>query len=401
MLSTILIFIVVLGILVFVHEFGHFFVARRSGMKVDEFGFGFPPRMVGIQKIDGRWKFVWGHREPLDTEKTVYSINWIPFGGFVKIMGENNEQENDTRSFVNRPFWGRLATLVAGVAMNWILAIVLFSTVFFVGVTSEIDSENSAFANAHVTNKQVAISYIAPGLPAEQAGLQLGDIILSIDGQQFAEYSQVQEYIQANKGKEFQFKVKRINEEKDITVNSTAQPKEGEGPTGIALTNIGTVKLPILASIKLGFQKAWNVTQRIAGGLWGLLIDPWVRPFIVLIQKHHWVGFHAPKELSQIGGPVKIAQLTGQVAELGLVPLLNFTALLSINLAILNIAPFPALDGGRVLFLIIEKIRGKKNNQKIEQYFNTFGFVFLLMLMVVVTGKDLGIGKVFEKIFGG
>src|SRR5205085_3178665 len=127
MLLTILIFIIILGILVFVHEFGHFFVAKKSGMKVDEFGFGFPPRIFGLQKISGKWTILWGHKPPLDSEKTIYSINWIPFGGFVKIVGENNEQENDPRSFVNKGFWPRFLTLIAGVSMNWLLAAVLFT----------------------------------------------------------------------------------------------------------------------------------------------------------------------------------------------------------------------------------------------------------------------------------
>src|ERR1700722_667059 len=127
MFITILIFIVILGILVFVHEFGHFLVAKKSGMKVDEFGFGFPPRLAGIQKIGSKFKFVWGYKAPQNPDKTVYSINWIPLGGFVKILGEDNAGENDPRSFINQSFWKRLAVLVAGVIMNVLLAWVLIS----------------------------------------------------------------------------------------------------------------------------------------------------------------------------------------------------------------------------------------------------------------------------------
>src|SRR5262245_25115573 len=112
MLFTVLIFVVILGLLVFVHELGHFIMAKRSGMKVEEFGFGFPPRLLGIQKINGKWKVVFGHRAPKDSENTVYSINWIPLGGFVKILGENNDETNDPRSFINRPFFPRLITLL-------------------------------------------------------------------------------------------------------------------------------------------------------------------------------------------------------------------------------------------------------------------------------------------------
>src|SRR4051812_47977459 len=122
MIVTILIFIVILGLLVFVHEAGHFFAAKQAGMKVDEFGFGFPPRLVGIYKSQGHWRFAIGGKPISDPESTVYSINWVPLGGFVKIVGENNEAADDPRSFINKPFWPRLKTLVAGVVMNVILA---------------------------------------------------------------------------------------------------------------------------------------------------------------------------------------------------------------------------------------------------------------------------------------
>jgi regulator of sigma E protease len=300
-------------------------------------------------------------------------------------MGENNEGEHDPRSFVNRPFWGRLGTLVAGVTMNWILAAVLFSVVLAVGTTSEIDPENPRFKNATITNHQVAISQVVPESPAQKAGLQREDIVLTIDGRPVANYNELSEYISQNKGKAFDFQIKRINEIKNVSVQSNASPPEGQGPTGIGLTDIAKVRFPWYQAIGYGIQRTIDVTGAIVMGIIGL--------------------FSSSEALGQVGGPIKIAQLTGQVADLGIVPLLNFTALLSINLAILNILPFPALDGGRVLFLLIEKIRGKRNNQKVEQWFNTFGFLALLLLMVVVTAKDIsgfgGIGRIFSKLFGG
>ncbi|MCL5666632.1 MAG: RIP metalloprotease RseP [Patescibacteria group bacterium] len=385
MFLTIIIFIIILGVLVLVHEGGHFFVAKRSGMKVEEFGFGFPPRIAGIQKIDGKIKWVWGHREPMDKEHTVYSINWIPFGGFVKILGENNEGEEDPRSFINKPFWSRFFTLIAGVSMNWILAAVLFSIVFAVGVTSEIDPSDPAMARAHITNQQTAISYIADGMPAQKAGLQEGDIILSIDGHDFTNIQQVQDYINANKGKDFQFIVKRLSETKTLDVQSQSSPRQGEGPTGIGLTEVGTVRVPWYTAIGLGVERAANLTVVIVQGVYHL--------------------FTSKAALSEVGGPVKIAQLTGEVASLGFIPLLNFTGLLSINLAILNILPIPALDGGRILFLLIEKIRRKRNNQAVEQWVNAAGFLALIFLMILVTIKDIngfgGVTHVFRRLFGG
>src|SRR5581483_8981650 len=128
-----------LAVLIFVHEFGHFWVAKKSGMKVEEFGFGFPPRIAGIQKLNGRWKMVWGSAAAMDTEQTVYSINWIPLGGFVRILGENNEQEQDPRSFINQPFWPRFFTLVAGVVMNALLAWVLISAAYISGLPTAVN----------------------------------------------------------------------------------------------------------------------------------------------------------------------------------------------------------------------------------------------------------------------
>jgi regulator of sigma E protease len=138
MISTILLFLLVLGLLVFVHEAGHFIVAKKSGMKVEEFGFGFPPRIVGIQKTGGRLRFVWGHKPAADVEKTVYSINWIPLGGFVKILGENNDESADPRSFVNQSFFRRLLTLLAGVLMNVVLAWALIAIGFMIGLPNDI-----------------------------------------------------------------------------------------------------------------------------------------------------------------------------------------------------------------------------------------------------------------------
>src|ERR1051326_2096579 len=156
MLMTIIIFIIVLGLLVFVHEFGHFIVARRSGMGVEEFGFGFPPRMFGLQKIGGRWKIIWGHKPPLDRDQIVYSINWIPLGGFVKILGENNDHEDDSRSFINKPFWPRFLTLVAGVCMNVILAWVLYSGGYMFGLPVAIDASQQLPKGATFSDQQTA-----------------------------------------------------------------------------------------------------------------------------------------------------------------------------------------------------------------------------------------------------
>lgn len=368
MILTIIIFLIVLSVLVFVHELGHFVVAKRSGMKVHEFGFGFPPRMFGIQKVAGKWKMVWGYKDT-KTDDTVYSVNWIPLGGFVKIMGEDNDTAEDERSFVRKPFWPRFSTLVAGVVMNFLLAGVLLGVGYMAGLPVAVESIDQIPKNAKFQDRHVAIIAVGEGTPAEKAGILPSDIIQSVDGQTFETVEALQNHIKERKGEKQNFTVQRMNEIKTITVETLAEPKEGEGVVGVGLALYGKLSFSPLPAIVEGFKTAWEQLANIATGLYNL--------------------FSAGDGLESLGGPVKIAQITGQVADLGIIPLLQFAAFLSLNLALLNILPFPALDGGRVLFLIIETIRRKPNNPKIEQYANAIGFMVLLLLMLVISARDV------------
>jgi regulator of sigma E protease len=369
MIITILLFIVILGLLVFVHEAGHFLVAKRSGMKVDEFGFGFPPRIFGFQKVDGRWRLVRGHKAPENPDSTVYSVNWIPLGGFVKIVGENNEAESDPRSFINKPFFPRLLTLLAGVLMNVALAAVIFSIGYIVGLQVAVDNPASLGPQARFTEAKVVILDVVPDSPAAQSGLRSNDIVQNINGQSFDSVSQLQQYIRDHRTEQLRFTVQRVNENKEFTVTPQADPPPGRGHTGIALATVGKLSFPVHIAVVEGVKTTFLQIGAIIKGIYGI--------------------FSTGQGLESLGGPVKIAQLTGQVAKLGVMQLLQFTAFLSLNLAILNALPFPALDGGRVLFLIIEKIRGKRNNQKIEQFANAAGFLLLLLLMAVITFRDI------------
>lgn len=379
MIITILIFLAVLSILVFVHEAGHFIVAKRSGMKVHEFGFGFPPRAFGIQKVNGKWKFVWGHKDT-ETDDTVYSVNWIPLGGFVKIMGEDSDDgQIDERSFGNKPFWRRFFTLAAGVIMNFILAGVLLAIGYMAGLPVAVQDLNDVPNGATFTQRQVAIIDVAPDSPAAKAGIMPSDIVQSVDDQKFESVEALQEYVRTNKGKVMNFDVKRVSEEKSFTVESLSEPKEGEGVVGIGLALYGKIQFGPLQAIGQGFHTAYNQLVAIATGLYNL--------------------FASGEGLESLGGPVKIAQVTGQVAETGFIPLLQFAAFLSLNLALLNALPLPALDGGRILFLLIEKIRGKKNNAKIEQYANAIGFMALLLLMLLITVRDVSQLETIKNLF--
>ncbi len=377
MIITILIFLIVLSILVFVHELGHFVVAKRSGMKVHEFGFGFPPRLFGIQKVDGKWKFVWGHKDT-ETDDTVYSVNWIPLGGFVKIMGEDNDSE-DPQSFVNKPFWRRFFTLAAGVIMNFVLAGLLLSIAYMVGSPVAVEDINQVPKGATFTERQVAIIDVAENSPASKAGILPSDIIQTVDGQSFDNIQGFQEYVQNNKGKAMSFDVKRVNEQKTFEVQTMTEQKEGEGVVGVSLALYGKIKFGPLAAIAQGYQTAYQQIIAIATGLYDL--------------------FSTGNGLESLGGPVKIAQITGQIADTGFIPLLQFAAFLSLNLALLNALPIPALDGGRILFLLIEKIRGKKNNAKLEQYANAIGFMALLLLMLVITVRDVSQLESIKNLF--
>ena len=339
-------------------------------MKVDEFGFGFPPRLIGVQKSGGRFRWVLGHRDPEDTESTVYSINAIPLGGFVKIVGEDNEQADDSRSFINRPFLPRFITLAAGIIMNLVLGWFLISIGYMVGLPVAIDDFKQVPAYAQVSDQATSVIEVVAGSPAETAGMKAGDNIVTIDNQVFDNLASARQYIVDHKGETLTFTVRRGNEQLDLPVQSLAEPPSGQGPTGISLLTTGRLSYPWYAAL-------WAGAQTTVSQVWGI-----VRGLGAII----FTG----EGLNQIGGPVKIAQLTGQVADLGFVYLLQFTALLSLNLAVLNSVPFPALDGGRILFLAIEKIRGKRNNQKIEQYANAVGFLLLLLVMLTVTVKDLG-----------
>lgn len=378
MIITIIIFVAILGLLVFVHELGHFIVAKKSGMGVHEFGFGFPPRLFGIQKQNGKWKMVWGKKET-DPDQTVYSINVIPLGGFVRIMGEDNDEASDPRSFTNKSFTKRFLTLAAGVLMNVLTAWVILSIGFMIGLPVAIDQADSLPKGATFTNQQILIGQILPGSPAEKANLKDGDVLQNINGQTFSQINELQDYIKQRQGQTLQFEVKRINETISVPVETSIQTDNHQGIVGIGLAYYGKLKFGPVTALVQGAKTAVNQLQAIVTGLYNV--------------------FTSKAGLKQIGGPVKIAQLTGQVADLGILPLLQFTAFLSLNLAILNTLPFPALDGGRMLFLIIEKLRGKPNNQTIEQYANAIGFMVLLALMLVITIRDVSQLQSIKNLF--
>ena len=380
---TVLIFIIILGLLVFVHELGHFLVARRNGVMAEEFGFGFPPRIFGLYKTkNGKRKLMWGSKDVESTD-TIYSLNWIPLGGFVKIMGEDGEEKKDPKSFASKSPFTRTRILAAGVAMNFLLAAVLLSIGYFVGIPQAVDDA----ASGNLKNEKIQIIETIPGSPAEQMGIQVGDQIVgaSVGSDRIVDFKtveEVQNFINAKKGQEIKLDVKRGNETLALSGTPRTDFPASEGALGISLVKTAEVSYPWYEAIWRGAKTTVDLAGMIIVAFGNLL---WK-----LITGHS-VGM-------DVSGPVGIAVLTGQVAKLGFIYILQFTALLSVNLAIINILPIPALDGGRILFILIEKIKGKAVSQKFEARAHNIGFALLITLMVVVTFRDVARLDVFQKL---
>ena len=359
---SIIIFIAVLFALVLVHEWGHFIVAKKTGMRVDEFGIGFPPRVFSIMK-----------------KGTLYSINLLPIGGFVKIFGEDavlGEDEPTTQgSFTSKSKWAQSAVLVAGVTMNILFAWVLFTLALGIGVQTAVE-ESNATANA----KMVVGSVIA-GTPAEKARMPEGAIVTGVVGGKGDVLEKVVPSAFSS------FAAAHGNEVLSITYtlgkNSSVikiTPERGvikdepdRAAIGIQLMLVDVVSESVPHALTKGFMLTVTSLRDVAVGMYGLIKDA------VMLRA----------DLSHVAGPVGIVGLVGQASALGITSLLMFTAFISLNLAVINLLPFPALDGGRLLFVVIEAIKRSPINPKYVMVLNTAGFVLLMILMVAITWHDV------------
>lgn len=353
---TIIFFILLIGVLVLAHEFGHFFVAKRLGIRVEEFAFGFPPRLASLVRGGTR-----------------YALNLLPFGGYVKIFGEAGEGEGEKDSFISRPVWERSAVVIAGVIMNLVLAWFIFSIGSGLGVPTAVTAENEG----RVQNARVGIIGVDEGSPAKLADLRFGDVIKSAadngERKEIREVDDLQKFIAAHLGQELSISLERGRETLVKKITPRTAPPEGQGPLGIALAKIGVIKTPWFLAWWEGLKMALFSAAAVVVGFTGLLKD--------LIT--------TGKVSADISGPVGIFIFAQESRQLGLAYLLQLAALLSVNLAILNALPFPALDGGRLLFLLIEKFRGRKVDQGVERAIHTAGFIILILLMLAVTYRDL------------
>lgn len=348
MIGSILVFLVVLSILVLVHELGHFIMARRNGVLVEEFGFGIPPRIFAIQ-----------------VGETLYSLNLLPFGGFVKLHGESSDEgvSDPTRAFLNKSKKVRSLILVAGVLMNFILAILAFAIVY-------------SFSGIPKDTGQVKVVEVTSGSPAQVAGIIVGDIVSLVDGKSVTKVSDFVELVEAKKGIKVAIEIERNGEIKKLTLTPRESPPEGEGPLGVTITATEIYYPPPLVrpfiGIYYGFREALFWGGTIATGL-------------INIVTGLFKG-QVPKDLA---GPVGIFAITSEAARFGILSLVNFVGILSVNLAILNIIPFPALDGGRLLFVFIEGVLGRKVVPKVEAVIHTIGMIILILLILAITARDI------------
>ncbi len=355
MLEAVVIFILVLAVLVLVHEWGHFFVARKAGIKVEEFGFGFPPRICA-------WK----------TKVTTFTLNWLPLGGFVKLKGEDGSSANESDSYSSKGPWTRAAVVVAGVVMNFLLAAVLFSVGFMIGAPTIVHDDLPE--SAVVSDVHTDVVTVVEGTTAASAGLQVGDRIVSIaGGDGTAEYLMEVSDFRYEHNTSFDILIDRGGEELTFEVTPEILEQTSKPGIGVGLIETGTVSYPVGSAIVQGVVKTGTFTKSVVVGLYTLLRD--------LVFGKGVSG--------DVAGPVGIAVITKDVAALGWNHMIQFIAILSVNLGVLNLIPFPALDGGRLLFIGIELVRGKPVNQKSEQLAHIIGFALLMLLIIVVTVKDV------------
>ncbi len=368
---TLLIFIIILGLLIFVHEFGHFIVARKNGVKAEEFGFGFPPRIFGFWRdAHKKWNFIWGNQEVKNLPRTLYSLNWLPFGGFVKIKGEAGEHKEDHDSFAGKSAWRRGAILLAGVLMNILLAAFLLSIGFSTGIPQAIDGLDR---KARVRDQKIEIVDVLRAGPAARAGIQPGDIVLTINSTGLKDAAELRDFLAAHEKEEVELLLRRNGQELKAILRSEELADLKKIGIGVFLLDTGLVSYPWYLAVWKGLAATGFLVKEILFSFGGLLKN------LVLTEK----------VAVDLSGPVGIAVLTGRVARLGFSYLLHFTALLSVNLAILNALPIPALDGGRFLFLVIEKIRRRPVSRKVENIIHNTGFILLLLLVALVTYRDL------------
>lgn len=347
MILTILIFIAILVILILIHEFGHFAVAKLSGVKVKEFAFGFPPRLFSVVKGGTR-----------------YSLNAIPLGGYVSLLGED-EAVKEKGSYYSAKLWQKIAIVGTGVVMNFLLGILVLAIGFTIGMTPLV-SDPAALSGQKVS--QVMIVEVVPESPAAKVGLSSGDIL---DG--FSSPTDLQQFTKTHAGQKVQLTIIKNNlkETREVTLGQT------DAPLGVGVVTITKVKQPFFTALKTATIEVGKSVGAVFAALW-------------LIIRSVFTTGTAGEAGQAVVGPVGIFNFTSEALKIGWIYILQLLAILSINLAIINILPFPALDGGKIFFLALEGIfRKKVVRQEIENLIHTIGFIILILLILAITFRDI------------
>jgi regulator of sigma E protease len=368
----ILIFILTLLVLVVIHELGHYFAAKKFNIRPLEFGFGLPPR-------------IWGKQ----IGETLWSLNWLPFGGFVRLAGEDDVEEDvpKNRQFSTANVWKRIIVVVAGVFMNLLLAWVLFYVVLaaqnFKAQVPLLAPHQFIGVN-QVNEEMVVIGQVSPGSPAEQAGVQGGERVLSFNGQPVQTAEELVSKTKENAGQAITLTVSDNPEgsnPKEVTLTPRVSPPPGQGALGVSLGSLAVATLNYETPVQKVFSgpvHSFNLVVYSGQILGQTISTAFIRKDIAPVSQ-------------TVAGPVGITALVKQILDIKnpLIPYLNFVAAISLNLALVNVLPFPGLDGGRLFFLLIEAIFRKRIHPNIERYIHTVGFAILLAMIILVTFSDI------------
>lgn len=337
MSTTLIATIFVFGLLVLFHELGHFMTAKSVGMRVDEFAIGFGPKLISVKRGE-----------------TLYSLRAIPLGGYNKIAGMDPDEEKDERSYSAKPIWARMVVILAGSAMNFVLPVLIFCGIF---VMSGISTPSPAPILGEVMAHKAAA----------QAGLMSGDKILAINDKKIAAWQDVVETVQVSGGKVLKVQYERAGEVKLASLIPEYDETAKRALIGV-VSSVDTYRPGFIESIGLAFKNTWFIMTKMIEGLGQMFTG---------------------RVAAELAGPLGVAQMAGEVAQMGFVPLLQFAAFLSINLGIINLLPVPALDGGHFVTLVFEAVRGKPMGPKSTQYAQMVGFMLLMGLMLFATFKDI------------
>jgi regulator of sigma E protease len=335
MAATVLVSVAVLGVLVLFHEVGHFLAAKRFGVMVHEFAIGLGPRLTSLRRGE-----------------TEYSLRVLPFGGFVRMAGTEGEPAEAGRNFGDKPVWQRMGVIAAGPTMNFVLAVLLLTTIF-------------AVVGVNLPTRTLA--EVVPGSPAHQSGLRAGDEITRVNGAPVREWMEVVAVIQRNAGRPVELEVRRAGELLRVQVTPVASEPEGPGVIGVRSLLV-LRRLAPLPALREGVVQTFGI------------VVFWVRNLVLMVMR---------KVQADLAGPVGIGQLIGEATRLGVVNLMYLTAVLSANLGLINLLPIPALDGSRLIFLGVEGVRGRPVDPEKENFIHLVGFALLIAAAILITFRDL------------